>query len=159
MTGLSTTGRRALIRHPGDGEANGAFALPRRLLVNAEDTDGALSMWLETVPPGSGPPLHRHDRQRELFQVFGGRMLFQCDGERMEVGPGTVILVPPGVAHAFLNVGRETAEIMVTMTPGGFEGFFREVEAQGLTPHTDMQAIVDLAARYDLAFTGPPLVP
>jgi quercetin dioxygenase-like cupin family protein len=159
MTGLSPTARRTLIRQPGEGEANGAFALPRRLLVTAEDTEGALSMWVETVPPGSGPPLHRHDRQRELFQVLGGRLLFECDGERVEVGQGTVLLVPPGVAHAFSNVGDETAEIMVTMTPGGFEGFFREVEARGLTPHADMPAIVDLAARYDLVFTGPPLAP
>jgi quercetin dioxygenase-like cupin family protein len=153
------TGLHPLIRQPGEGEANAAFGLPRTLLVNAEDTEGALSMWLETVPPRSGPPLHRHDRQRELFHVLGGRLLFECDGERMEVGPGAVLVVPPGAAHAFLNVGGETAEIMVTVTPGGLEGFFREVEAEGLTPAADMAAIVELAARYDLVITGPPLRP
>ena len=149
----------ATIRRPGDGEPNRAFALPRTFLLTAADTDGAFSLWRETVPPGAGPPLHRHVGQRELFQVASGRLLFACEDERVELTAGAVILIPPGARHAFVNVGDEAAEIVVTTTPGGAEGFFREVEQAGLEPPGDMAKIVEIAARYGLEFTGPPLHP
>ena len=39
---------------------------------------------------------------------------------------------------------------------GGAEGFFIEVERQGLHPSRDMPQIVEIAARYGIEFVGPP---
>ena len=37
--------------------------------VSPEDSGGQLAFFHLTVPPMSGPPLHRHSREDELFYV------------------------------------------------------------------------------------------
>jgi mannose-6-phosphate isomerase-like protein (cupin superfamily) len=66
--------------------------------------------WLRT-PPGEGPGLHRH-RYAEVFVVDGGRVRFTVDGGEYEAGPGHVIVVPPGAAHAFVNCGDERLRML-----------------------------------------------
>jgi mannose-6-phosphate isomerase-like protein (cupin superfamily) len=147
------------LRLPGTGEANTAFGLPREFYITAEDSGGALSMWIENVPPGAGPPLHLHRREHEVFHVLAGRVLFACGEDRSEVAPGGIVMIPPGVPHAFFNTGTEPCRLMVTITPGGLEGLFREVQAAALAPPGDMAAIEAVAAHYHLEFVGPPLTP
>jgi Cupin domain len=133
---------RAIVRADGEGTANSAFHLPRRLLLTAADTAGSTAVWIEEVPPGAGPPLHIHAREDESFYVLDGMFRFK-GGETVEL--------------AFHNDGAETGRLLVTMTPGGFEGFFLAVEAEGLSPPEDMARIGALAAQYGLSFVGPPL--
>ena len=149
----------ALIHRPGEGEENGAFNLRRRFRVTAAATGGAMALWEEEIPPGAGPPLHVHRRENELFTVLSGRVRFHCDGEEADVGPGATVYIPAGAPHTFLGLGPETATVLVMLSPGKGEGFFRDVEAEGLTPPADMARIVEIAARYDLEFVGPPLAP
>jgi hypothetical protein len=42
------------------------------------------------------------------------------------------------------------------MSPGGAEGFFEQVQELNLHPARDMARIVEIAARYNLEFVGPP---
>lgn len=147
----------ALVRRPGEGTANHAFHLPRVLLTTADDTGGHSSMWIEEVPPGAGPPMHVHRDSDEAFHILEGTFLFAADGATHDGPPGTTVFVPRGTAHTFKNVGDRPGRLFVTMTPGGFERFFLDVEAQGLTPEADMTAIMTLAERHGIAFVGPPL--
>ncbi len=146
-------------RLPGTGELNTAFGLPREFYITAADSGGALSMWVETVPPGAGAPLHIHRREHEVFHVLAGRVLFACGEHRAEITPGGVVMIPPGTAHGFVNIGIEPGRLMVTIAPGGLEGMFREVQDAALTPPGDMVAIEAIAARYHLEFVGPPISP
>lgn len=146
-----------VVRRAGEGEANDAFALPRVFKVTAEQSDGALAVWEEEVPPGAGPPLHVHHREQELFVVIDGRVRFRHEDEIVELGAGGVVLIPKGARHTFKNVGDGVARVMVTLTPGGGEGFFKEVMAAGLKAPDDMERIVEIGARYGLEFVGPPL--
>src|SRR5690349_16442630 len=89
----------------GDGPAIAvpAIGLELRVPVPGDTTGGALTA-IETVnAPGHGPPLHRH-REAEIFRVLEGRYLFEVDGQRLVAGPGEVVSVPGGAAHAFVNV-------------------------------------------------------
>ena len=140
-----------------EGLPNAAFALPRVFKVLGTDSDGAFATWAETVPPGAGPPLHVHRREHEQFVVLSGKLTFQCDGQRGEVGPGGVVLVPAGSPHTFRNFGTDPAVTMVTLTPGGGEGFF--LETADLSPETDMERILAIADRFGMDFVGPPLEP
>jgi hypothetical protein len=47
----------------------------------------------------------------------------------------------------------------VTISPGGLEGMFREVQAAASSPPGDTAAIAAIAARCDLEFVGPPITP
>jgi mannose-6-phosphate isomerase-like protein (cupin superfamily) len=156
---MSTSSWRPHVRLPGTGEVNTAFGLAREFLVTAEDSAGALTVWTETVPPGAGPPLHRHLREHEIFHVIQGKVLFACDAARVEIATGGVIMIPPASPHGFFNLGAEPARLMVTMSPGGLEGLFREVQAAQLDGRADASAIEAIARRYHLEITGPPLTP
>ena len=149
--------RKAVLRPAGSGESNRAFGLPRRFAIQASDSDGALSVFAEEVPPRAGPPLHVHQREHETFVVLEGRVRFHCDGDEEILGPGGIVMIPPGAHHTFKNVGAETARVVVTFTPGGGEGFFKAVEAEGLEPPADMARIAEIGAEYGLEFVGPPL--
>jgi len=147
-----------VLRRADQGRINGAFGLPRCFKVTAEESGGSMTVWSEDVPVGGGPPLHVHHREHELFYVVSGRLLYQCAETRAEAAAGAVVMIPPAAPHTFLNIGDSTASMIVTMTPGGIEGMFEEVEAEGLVagPAT-MPRIAEIAARYNLSFVGPPL--
>ncbi|KAA2236326.1 cupin domain-containing protein [Salinarimonas soli] len=146
-----------LVRRAGEGAVNRAFDLPRTFLIRSEESGGELSHWVEEVPAGAGPPLHVHHREREMFRILSGRYRFVCSGMEVELGEGDTILIPPGAPHTFKNIGAETGRLLITMSPGGAEGFFEEVDRLGLHPARNMPEIVALAGRYGLEFVGPPL--
>lgn len=141
---------------PGAGEANAAFGLPRRFLVPSAAVDGAFTVFEEDVPPGLGPPLHVHKVEHEHFYVLDGLIRFRCEDKTLEMPTGGSVVIPPGARHAFRNIGDAPARIVVTLTPGGGDGFFRDVERLGLGPG-DKAAIDELAAKYNLEFVGPPI--
>ncbi len=152
-----TASYRPLLRTAGEGEHNAAFGLPRTFIVRAEDSAGALSVWIEVVPHMAGPPLHVHRREHKVLEVLEGTLLVQCGDVRAELAAGAFVLVPPGTPHAFRNPHAAPARMVVTLTPGGGEEFFREVQAQGLLAPHDMSAVAALGARYGIEFVGPPL--
>ncbi|WP_220086841.1 cupin domain-containing protein [Rhodovulum viride] len=122
---------------------------PHRIRLASGDTAGRLGVFEAEVPRGSGPPLHVHEREEELFRVLEGAFAFWCNGIRVDPGAGGVIAIPRGAVHRFENIGAAPGRLMVVMTPGGFEGFFSAVETE--TPENP-QALDALAARFDLRF-------
>jgi hypothetical protein len=51
-----------------------------------EHTDHALGLLVASYPVGEGFPLHIHHKEHEAHYILEGRMLFEVDGERFEVG-------------------------------------------------------------------------
>ena len=139
----------------GQGEENRAFGLTRRTRVPTEATDGAFAIWEEEVPAGAGPPLHVHDREHEVFTVVSGRVRFRAGERDLEAGPGDVVAIPPGVAHTFKGI--EDSVALVMLSPGPASRFFAAVTAAGVSPETDMDAVVRIAADHNIRFVGPPL--
>lgn len=137
-----------------DAEVIETLGTQIRILVPAAALEGSLSIFEDRNEPGVGPPLHVHYDAEEIFNIVDGQYLFQCGTARMEASPGDCLVVPRGTPHTYLNVGTHTGRLLVTLRPGGFEDFFREVAARQLTPPDDMAAITELAARYSLEFLG-----
>ncbi len=106
---------------------------------------------------GHGPPRHRHMAEDETFHILSGEAEFFLDGELFTRGPGDVIFVARGREHTFRPLGETPLRMFTVMTPGGFEGFFREMAEGGFVIPDDMEQIAGIAARYNLEFTGPPL--
>ena len=46
---------------------------------------------------------------------------FEVDGEEVVAGPGTFVLVPPGVPHAFANRSDSVARMVNVHAPAGFD--------------------------------------
>ncbi len=63
-----------------------------------------VSFILVEAAPGRGPSLHRH-AYAEICIVQEGQALYTLGDEQIEARAGEVVVVPPGVPHAFVNTG------------------------------------------------------
>ena len=108
--------------------------------ADSADTNGAWAL-LEYHAPAhfDGPALHWHAETTEAFYVLDGTLTFVIADQTITAGPGTSILVPPGVWHTFLNATAEPVAFLTFCSPGGFEQYFPALqaaatEAGGLSP-------------------------
>lgn len=139
-----------------EGRTVECFGTRYTIKVSAADSGGAIGIVEDVVPAGDGPPMHVHHHEDEVFHVLEGTFQVWCDDRTWTAGPGAVIFLPRGVPHTFRNVGAGEGRKVITVVPGGFEGFFVAVAERGLRIPEDMDELTALAAAYGLAFTGPP---
>jgi len=128
-----------------------------RTILSTEAANGAMSITDSLTEPGEGPPLHVHDAEDEAFIILSGDCEFIVDGTRFMRGPGEAAFIPRGTEHTFRVAGDRPCRHMVILTPGGFEGFFREMAESNCRIPEDMEQVEASAARHNLRFTGPPL--
>ena len=102
--------------------AGGAYTV----LVTGKQTAGRYSLIDMLVPPGGGPPLHRHDFE-EAFVVLAGEIELTFRGETTSAGPGSVVNVPANAPHKFRNTSDRPAHLLCLCTPPGQEDFFLAV--------------------------------
>lgn len=130
-----------------------AFGEEVVFLLTGEQTGGALTQWIETTPPGVGPPPHWHENEDEWFNVLEGRVSFLTDGVWHEVGPGATAFVPKNAVHAFKNVGDAPLRMLITTAPSGFEIFFTRCAAEFANPAgPDMDRILEISAEHGIHF-------
>jgi quercetin dioxygenase-like cupin family protein len=94
--------------------------------ASGEDTAGSLTVLECDAAPGGGPPPHVHERHDETFYVLEGEFEILIGDELRSGGPGTFAFVPRGTVHRFSCTSETTGRILITFTPGGMDGFFRE---------------------------------
>ncbi|MER6781495.1 MULTISPECIES: cupin domain-containing protein [unclassified Streptomyces] len=145
-------GAAALVVRAADAEV---VALPHsgsfRLLADG----GAAGVNRLSLGAGSaGAPHHFHTRSTELFYVIGGAADFRLGTEAVRVTEGGLVLVPPGLTHAFGAAPGGGAELLVVLTPGVERfGYFRTLGRiqHGLAPFEELLPHQD---RYDVHFAG-----
>jgi mannose-6-phosphate isomerase-like protein (cupin superfamily) len=101
-----------------------------RILLRAsgESTGGAFTLF-EELPPLLDTPMHVHARDDELFYSLAGEHVIQVGEREYQIGPGGMVFAPHGVPHSQRRVVPGEGRLLVLTTPGGFEGFFRELAA------------------------------
>jgi quercetin dioxygenase-like cupin family protein len=90
--------------------------------VNRRLTDKSFcenfEMILGEIAPGGLADRHAHDREHQVIYVLGGEAEVTLGDEPMErCGPGTVIRIPPHLAHEVKSVGAETLRLIVLYSP------------------------------------------
>lgn len=93
------------------------------ILLRGEDTAGKYTLIDMHVPPGGGPPPHRHDFE-EMFTVLDGEVEVTFRGEKMTARAGETINVPANAPHAFTNAGSAPARLLCICAPAGQDEFF-----------------------------------
>ncbi|MEP7241264.1 MAG: cupin domain-containing protein [Devosia sp.] len=133
---------------------------PTLVKVAAQDSGGAIALFHLTAPPMSGPPLHVHSREDEIFYVLEGELVFELDGVREVVGSGGTVYLQRGIPHRYQNFTDRDARLLIAVSPGGFHEFFVELSAatpvMGGMPPMDILQKID--ARYGIRTMGPPLL-
>src|SRR5436305_13443417 len=74
------------------------------------DTNGEyLEIDVELTPDGAVPGMHVHPNQEERFEILAGSVRFRKGLRRINATAGDVVVVEPGKAHKFKNLGHEGA--------------------------------------------------
>jgi quercetin dioxygenase-like cupin family protein len=96
------------------------------VLFSSEQTAGRFAMLDMLIPPGGGPPPHRHDFE-ECFRVLEGSIEVRLRNRppvRLEAGEAANI--PANAPHSFRNAADVPARLLCTVAPAGLERFFAE---------------------------------
>jgi len=93
------------------------------ILLSGEDTNGRYCLVDMHVPPGGGPPPHRHDFE-ESFTVLEGEIEATFRAEKSVVRTGQTIHIPANAPHSFVNASKQPARLLCICSPAGQEEFF-----------------------------------
>jgi mannose-6-phosphate isomerase-like protein (cupin superfamily) len=118
------------------------------VLLSGKDTAGKYCLIDMHVPPGGGPPPHRHDFE-ETFLLLEGEMEATFRGKKSMVKAGDTVHVPANAPHQFHNGGEKAVRMFCICAPAGQEEFF---EAVGVRVATRTTAPPKLDAEGEKAF-------
>ena len=128
------------------------------LLADSSATRGALSSHrVRLGPGGAGAVPHRHTHSAELFYIIDGALDVLLGDDVTTARSGDLLVVPPGVAHAFGAHHDSAADALIVITPG-IERFdyFRHVVRmrQGAEPR---EVLLGLQDAFDTHFADSPV--
>jgi uncharacterized cupin superfamily protein len=109
------------------------------------------------VPPGGGPPPHRHDFE-ETFTVLEGEIEVMFRGEKRVAKAGQTVHIPANAPHQFHNGSKAPARLLCICAPAGQERFFEEVGVRVGT-RTEAPPAPDAAAAESLKKKALELAP
>jgi mannose-6-phosphate isomerase-like protein (cupin superfamily) len=96
---------------------------------------------------GSGPPqLHVHHEDDEAWHVLAGTLIFRFADRTEEVGAGSTVFVPAGVAHTY--EASPSARYLVVLT-SRLRALVAELQA-----NRDRSAVVEIYRRHRSEIVG-----
>jgi quercetin dioxygenase-like cupin family protein len=96
------------------------------VLLSGKDTAGRFCLIDMHIPPGGGPPPHRHDFE-ETFILLDGEMEATFRGVESTVKAGETIHIPANAPHQFHNASDQPVRLLCICSPAGQENFFAEI--------------------------------
>lgn len=153
MSLISPDFDESVIVRSAEAEVIGRSPVTIRLLADSGATGGALSTQRVTLGAGAdGAKPHRHDGSAEMFYILDGTAQLLSGEQVVTAERGDLVVVPPGLPHAFAAAPGEDADILIVITPGveRFE-YFRHLEriAYGKVPP---ESLLDVQEIYDTYF-------
>lgn len=80
--------------------------------------DPALSIARARVAPGRTTRWHRLQGTTERYLILSGRGRVELEGlAAMDIGPGAVVVIPPGVAQRIASLGDQELVFLAICTP------------------------------------------
>ncbi|MCX7702022.1 MAG: cupin domain-containing protein, partial [Gemmataceae bacterium] len=90
-----------IVRSAGEGKTVGVVRGRTTFKILPAETGGAYAVLEQQVPPGSGPPLHVHRHETEIFYVLAGTFEFTVAGQTFRGTTGTLVAGPRDIPHTF----------------------------------------------------------
>ena len=138
------------------------------VLFSGEETAGRFAMLDMLIPPGAGPPPHRHDFE-ECFRVIEGSVELRIrDLPPVTLEVGDSANIPANAAHSFRNAAELPTRLLCTVVPSGLEKFFAEfgdrVQSRTSPPpqlsdserQARLQRAMEKAPQYGMEILPPP---
>lgn len=115
------------------------------ILLAGKDTGGRFCLVDMHIPPGGGPPPHRHDFE-ETFTLLEGELEFTFRGGKQTIRSGETIHIPSNAPHFFRNSSEGAVRLLCTCSPAGQEEFFMELGIPVATRTTPPPKLDEAAA-------------
>lgn len=123
--------------------------------ATAAQTGGTLSVFETEVPSGCGAPLHRHERDSELFYVLEGELTFVSGAGQRVCRAGDSVYLAAGSEHAFRNAAATPARALVVVSPGReAEGFFGAVDRAQREREMSVEVMREIAAGFGITIVA-----
>jgi hypothetical protein len=106
------------------------------------------------IPPGGGPPPHRHDFE-ETFIILEGQIAATFRGANSVVRAGETINIPANAPHQFHNSSANPVRMLCICSPAGQENFFKEVGVPVATRTTTPPTLDVLILTADILWCLP----
>ncbi|AHD11574.1 cupin domain-containing protein [Phaeobacter gallaeciensis] len=109
-------------------------------------------IWDAVLPADTFVPPHIHPTQDEWISVLAGELEVEFLGDIHKAGPGDMVRMPKGKAHAIFNRSGAEAHCIFGVAPARklFDLF---IELDGVT---DPAELVRLSALHEVDFLPPP---
>jgi quercetin dioxygenase-like cupin family protein len=96
------------------------------ITVSGDQTNGRFCVIDMHIPPGGGPPPHRHDFE-ETFILLHGEMEVTFRGKKSIARSGDTINVPSNAPHQFHNASSQDVRLLCICSPAGLDKFFQQL--------------------------------
>lgn len=147
---MSTEGGEPIIVRPGEGPAHTTPFGDRLWWKGGGEAAGGYSLHERVAPPGSASTPHVHNRVTEAFYVVDGELEIKVEDGWTRAGPGTFVLAPKGVQHAWRNALAADARVLVLFSPGMPLAYFEELDRLAKVERPDPSAFRAVAGKYGL---------
>jgi quercetin dioxygenase-like cupin family protein len=123
----------AIVNGPGEGERLGGKNAV--YVVKVARPEFSLLEY-DSGPAYTGATPHFHEHHTDAFYVLEGELEFTLGRETRRGGPGTAVVAPPGVVHAFSGTGERARFLNIHSPDSGFVEFLR-ASVRGEDAHFD----------------------
>lgn len=129
------------------------------------ETNNVFSLFKDVIAPNNGAIPHLHTREDEFYYILDGTAEVITGGTTKVVTSGNLIFLPKGNRHGFTNIGSTPLQMLVGVTPAGFEGFFSDQNKPVIDrsnpppPEQDLAVIGQLSQKYGTELALDPATP
>ena len=88
--------------------------LAHQTLAGPEHGLKTLEVWMQTIAPGSGTPVHRHACE-EVIVVLRGAGRLTLEGVERDFGPQSTLHIPPDAVHQIVNTSAEEMHLVAAL--------------------------------------------
>jgi quercetin dioxygenase-like cupin family protein len=128
---------------------------PNDLKISSRDTDGQLSVFEYTGLGKTGPMLHVHHYQDEIFTITEGEYRFVVGKDTHHLKAGQTIFLPRGIPHTWIQLTDRGRMIYLLQPAGKMEEFFSYMN--NLKERPSPEEMDKIHAEHGMKVVGPPL--
>ena len=74
----------------------------------------SMEVWMQTIAPGAGTPVHRHDCE-EVIVVLSGAGECTVAGKTISFGPRSTLILEPDAVHQIVNTSNEDMHLVAAL--------------------------------------------
>jgi mannose-6-phosphate isomerase-like protein (cupin superfamily) len=128
------------------------------LFADVPDTAGALTSHRSAFTRGKpGAPAHTHRNASELFYLLDGTLDVLTGEEIVTLHRGDLLVVPPGVPHAFAAPADSDAEVLFVLTGAVPRFDYYRLLEQVYRGEADPAVLAETQDRFDNHYVDSPV--